>query len=296
VTDDNVVAPEEISIENRLKVLVVLVEQTAEDIKTCSNVCDAYTKTRLLTKVFMGSTWDAKLLDFVNLFVQRRQEFQFELAIHTNQGVGRANMKLDTVGDITRGISEQFSNSYFCSVYVLTIFCRLESMKETMKALFQHLVSPAQKRLSELIAKKGGSKVLHDSDTTLLDLEQTASSSSNQPGVHRHCIHHAISHDSNLKVVNLRNEILEDPDAAADRNWTVFSRKFEAQKNHIIDRLTDVAVRESDRVIREVQGTAHERIRDRVSFFMVYCFVQSIFTSYPLQTIHKIWVDMVNSI
>jgi len=132
-----------------------------------------------------------------------------------------------------------------------------------MKALFQQLVSPEQKRLSELVAEKGGFQVLRDNDKVLLDLEATADESSRQPSVEGL---QGKFNASDLKAENLRNDILEDPDAAVEKNWTVFSRKFEVQKNQIIDKLTLVVQRESDRVIREVRGSAHERIRDRVGF------------------------------
>ena len=132
-----------------------------------------------------------------------------------------------------------------------------------MKALFQQLISPEQKRLSDLVAEKGGFQVLRDNDKVLLDLEATASKSSRQPIVE---VPRGKIDKSGLKAENLRSDILEDPDAAVEKNWTVFSRKFEVQKNQIIDKLTSVIQRESDRVIREVQGGAHERIRDRVGF------------------------------
>jgi hypothetical protein len=135
-----------------------------------------------------------------------------------------------------------------------------------LKDLFEQLVTPEQKRLSELVAEKGGFKVLRDNDKMLLDLEATASKSSCQPSVDGHRTHQTKFNDSDLKVASLRNDILEDPDTAVEKNLTVFSRKFEVQKNQIIDKLTHVVERESDRVIREVQGSAHGRIRDRVGF------------------------------
>jgi len=140
-----------------------------------------------------------------------------------------------------------------------------------MRALFQQLVSPEQKRLSELVAKKGGFQVLRDNDKVLLDLEATANESSRQPSVEGP---QGKVHTSHSKAENLRNDILEDPDAAVEKNWTVFSRKFEVQKNQIIDKLTLVVQRESDRVIREVKGSSHERIRDRVGF-VAFLFAQS---------------------
>ena len=105
VKNDKVLAPDGRSIEDRLKPLI---ERTADDIKTCSNVCDAYMKKRLLAKVLLGSVWDAKLLDFVKLFDMRRQEFEFELTIHTNQGVDKANSKLDVIGDAMKALDEKF--------------------------------------------------------------------------------------------------------------------------------------------------------------------------------------------
>ena len=104
------IAPDWIDVEDRLKSLV---ERTAEDIKMCSNVCDAYTKKRPLAKVLLSTAWDTKLLDFVQRFAQRRQEFQFELTIHISQGVDKAHGKLDALGDATRELGEQFGYLYF---------------------------------------------------------------------------------------------------------------------------------------------------------------------------------------
>jgi hypothetical protein len=134
-----------------------------------------------------------------------------------------------------------------------------------MKALFEQLVSPEQKQLSDLVKAEGGIKVLQNDDKMLLDLEKTASKASGSPSVEGHRTRQAKSGDED----NLREDILEEPNAAAEKNWVVFSRKFEAQKNQIIDELTIVVQRESDRVIQELKGKAHERIRDRVGFFLL---------------------------
>jgi hypothetical protein len=135
-----------------------------------------------------------------------------------------------------------------------------------MKTLFEQLASPEQKLLSDLVNAKGGITVLRNNDKVLLDLEKTANKASSSPGAEGHRTHQANSGDADLEVCNLREDILEAPNAAAEKNWAVFSRKFEAQKIQIIDELTLVAQREGDRVIRELKGKAHERIRDRVSY------------------------------
>jgi hypothetical protein len=112
VKNDKLNAPGGTNIEDRLKSLV---ERTADDIKTCSNVCDAYMKKRLLAKVLLASLWDGKLLGFVKLFATRREEFEFELTMHTSQGVDKANLKLDAIGNATKELNEQLGYPYLCS-------------------------------------------------------------------------------------------------------------------------------------------------------------------------------------
>jgi hypothetical protein len=116
VENDRLIAPDGTNIEDRLKSLV---ERTADDIKTCSNVCDAYMKKRLLAKVLLSTLWDARLLDFVKLFAKRRREFEFELTMHTNQGVDKANVKLDAIGNAAKELNEQFGFLYLCSGHAL---------------------------------------------------------------------------------------------------------------------------------------------------------------------------------
>ena len=142
-----------------------------------------------------------------------------------------------------------------------------------MKALFEQLVSPEQKLLSDLVNAKGGATALRN-DKVLLDLEKTAGKASSSPSVEGHRMHQAKSGDTDLEVVSLREDILEDPNTAVEKNWVLFSRKFEAQKNQIVDELARVVIRESDRVVQELKGKAHGRIRDRVGFSPVHCIVQ----------------------
>ncbi|KAI9438366.1 hypothetical protein H4582DRAFT_1815213 [Lactarius indigo] len=248
VQNDKLVAPDGRTIEDRLKALI---DRTADDIKLCSNVCDTYAKKKLLAKVFLSSVWDNKLLSYVTLFSKRRQEFEFELSVHTSQGVDKANFKLNNIGDTTRVLDEKM---------------------DVMMAMFQQLVGPEQKSLAELVAAKGGIKALRNNDKVLLSLEQTASKASSAPSSEGHRMNRSKPSDANTNADDLRKDIFEDPDAAADKNRTVFFRKFEVQKRQIIDELTLVVTRESDRVIQVVKGGPHERILDR--------------------SIHEIWKEM----
>lgn len=271
VENDKLIAPDGTNIEDRLKSHV---NRTAEDIKMCSNVCDTYMKKRLLAKVLLSPVWDAKLLDFVQLFATRRREFEFELTMHTSQGVDKANAKLDAIGDATRALNEQFGHLCLCPSDALILGHRMD----VMKALFQQLVSPEQRQLSELVAKRGGVKAFKDDDTLLLELEKAAGKASlaSAPKVEVGRVRREQPKDASLTAEDLRRDVLEDPSAAAEKNLIVFSRKFEAQKNQIIDELTLVVKRESDRVVRELKGGVHERILDRVGISFLCMFLQPV--------------------
>ncbi|KAI0265430.1 hypothetical protein BC834DRAFT_879420 [Gloeopeniophorella convolvens] len=250
VRDEKVVAPDGMGIEDRLKSLV---ERTADDIKECSNACDTYAKKRLLAKVFQGPLWDNKLLSFVTLFSKRKDEFQYALVVHMTQGVDEANAKLDTVGATTKVLDDKMN---------------------VMLAMFQQFVGPEQRHLSEIVAIKGV-RAFRDDDKLLFALEGTASTANktlHPSGDEGHRALQTKSSNAATKADELRQDIFEDPNVAVERNLIVFSRKFEVQKRQIIDELTLVVQRESDRVIQEVRGGPHERILDR--------------------SIHELWKEM----
>ena len=144
--------------------------------------------------------------------------------------------------------------------------------------MFEQLVSPEQKQLADAVAASGGVKALQNNDTMLLELEMTASKATSAPGAEGPRGPRSKPGDGNLSVDDLRKDIFEDPDAAVERNQTVFFRKFEAQQRQIIDELTLVVKRESDRVIQEIRGGPHERILDRVCVF--YPLLKCVLTSW----------------
>lgn len=137
---------------------------------------------------------------------------------------------------------------------------------DAVKGLFKQLVSPEQKQLLALVKAKGGVEVLRNNEKILLDLEKTASKTSDSPSVEVHHAGQTTSANTDPEVEDPRADIWDDPNAAAEKNWVMFSRKFEAQKNQIIDELSLAVQREGDRVIRELKGKAHERIRNGVGF------------------------------
>jgi hypothetical protein len=262
VENDKLIAPDGTGIKYRLRFLVT---RTADDIKLCSNVCDAYVKKRLLVKVTLAQAWDAKLLGFVRLFNHRRREFEFELSIHIGQGVNMANAKLDAVGHETHTLNEK-------SCFIIILYgsgTKVGRRMATLVAMFQQLVSLEQQKLSELVTQvtaNGGVKALRNNDRMLLALEETSSRSSSTPSAEGHRALRAKVGDMD----DLKNDIFEDPGAAVEKNRDVFFHKFELQKNQIIEELKPVVERDSDRVIKEVKGGPHERIRDRVGHLTLH--------------------------
>ena len=130
--------------------------------------------------------------------------------------------------------------------------------------MFEQLVSPEQKQLSATVAAKGGVKALRNNDKMLLELDRKVSGAPSASSAEGHRAPRSKSGDTYQNADDLRAEIFEDPDAAVEKNQTVYFRKFEAQKRQIIDELTLVVKRESDRVIQEIKAGPHERILDRV--------------------------------
>ncbi|KAI0044626.1 hypothetical protein FA95DRAFT_1496723 [Auriscalpium vulgare] len=240
VRDDQMIAPDQRSVQDRLEALT---QKTADDIKACSNICDTYSKKKLLAKVFQGPMWDAKLLTFVSLFTKRRTEFEFALSIHTSKGVDKANVKLDVVDDTTKKINEKM---------------------EAMMAMFQQLVSKEQRELSALVDAQGGIKAVRSNDKALRELHTRVKSGTDSDG-------HRLGAEMPA-FEELKEDLAVTPDVAIENNMIVFSRKFEVQKRQIVDEMTLVVKRESDRIIKEVKAGAHERILDK--------------------SIHDIWKDM----
>ena len=102
--DPKDVGPDGRTIEARLQGLS---KKTADDIKNCANACDTYSKKRLLVKVLQGYVWEAKLVEFVGTFTQRRTEFEQALTMHIARTVHTMDATLVSVKLTTDAINEK---------------------------------------------------------------------------------------------------------------------------------------------------------------------------------------------
>lgn len=139
-------------------------------------------------------------------------------------------------------------------------------------AIFESLVSPEQERLSNLVTKNGGVEVVMNDDSMLLHLDESASEASSTPSAEDNRVPRAKVRDAKPNVVDLKNDILEEPAAAVQKNQTSFFGKFEAQKNEIVHELKLVVRRETDRVIEQMRNGPHDLLRDRVSSLAPHSF------------------------
>ncbi|KAM5542915.1 hypothetical protein V8D89_003299 [Ganoderma adspersum] len=120
-----------LEMRNMMSVLLQLqgvLKRTANDIKECANVCDTYSKKRLLVKVLKGPMWDDTLTGFIKLFADRKAEFTFAVSIHTGMAIDSANDKLDA----------------------------LTTTMELILEFFERCIPPSQTTFNEVIKRAGG--------------------------------------------------------------------------------------------------------------------------------------------
>jgi hypothetical protein len=121
VSDPTKVAPDGQTIKGRMQNLCV---DVAEDIRRCANTCDTYLKLvfiwfntspllivgfrkKILVKIFSGFIWEGRLLEFVEIFANRRKDFESALTIHIAVGVDNANTKLNAVDERTAELNQK---------------------------------------------------------------------------------------------------------------------------------------------------------------------------------------------
>ena len=83
--------------------LEVHINKAAVDIKQCANVCDTYSKKRLLVKVLLGQIWEAKFIALGTAFAEHRIRFHQILAMHASTGIDAIRVNL---GDMEKALQE----------------------------------------------------------------------------------------------------------------------------------------------------------------------------------------------
>ena len=223
----------------------------------------------MLVRVLKGPIWEGRLSKFGGLFTKRRSEFEFALTIHTSLGVDAANKTLGDVDKTTQDMNAKI---------------------DMMMKMFKSFVPPEEKEMARLVQQKGGTKTCEGDDKLLKELSEFEEKTSSSTVVGNHAGRKGGPKSSDF--FDLKSELHTDPDTAMKNNMTVFSRKFEVQKRQIVDELSRVVQRESDRVIDAVTAGPHDKIIDPVSIPL------HDETTLPLrpsdtQDVYQLWKEMV---
>lgn len=120
-----------------------------------------------------------------------------------------------------------------------------------MLQMFQKLLTPEQKKLADLVEKKGGTAVLDDEQAMkeLVTVEASLSPTSDS---------------GRFDLTEIQHEISDDPACAIERNAELFNRKFDMQRRQIEEDVARAVRREGDRIILAVTAGPHDRIVDPV--------------------------------
>ena len=119
--------------------------------------------------------------------------------------------------------------------------------------MFQKLLPPEQKKLTDLVEKKGRSTILEDEDA----IRDLAAKASPAPVGVRHST-------GQFDLAEFQHEIRDDPASAIEKNAEFFNRLFDIQLTKIEESIARVSRREGDRVITAVTAGPHDRIVDPV--------------------------------
>jgi len=123
-----------------------------------------------------------------------------------------------------------------------------------MLQMFQKLLTPEQKKLADLVRKKGGNAVLDDERAMR---ELSAAEASLAPASGRHG-------SGRFDLAEVQHEIRDDPADAIEKNAEFFNRKFDMQRRQIEEDIARAVRREGDRIITAVTAGPHDRIVDPV--------------------------------
>ncbi|KAI1785570.1 hypothetical protein LXA43DRAFT_976136 [Ganoderma leucocontextum] len=217
-----------------------LAEKTAKNIKDCANFCDTFVKKKLLVKVFKGPVWAEKLTGFVQVFSDRKADFQFALAMHT-----------------ANSISDVKKQNY-----------EIQAKLDAVLGLFNKFATAEERKIAlEIDAKGGYTKVRQDDEALKALIVLDDSIHPHMEDAPRDVLREKTTRNKvSLALDELKVELREDVEYALEKNFDAFTGKFELQVDLLQVVLEKYIRAENDRVIGAVtdaikQGP-HMKIKD----------------------------------
>ncbi|KAJ7731256.1 hypothetical protein B0H16DRAFT_1329395 [Mycena metata] len=183
------------SLEARMKNTL---NQTAQDIRNCSAMCDEYVKKTRICELLCGIRWDPVFAFYSDVFLKHRGDFSLAFAIYTAQGVENAQ----------RALTE-----------IETLIKKGEN-RAAMLDLFSRIKSPKEKELQEWISQNGGPEKVSENENLfkqLLDKMKDVSEARRED-----------KKEPAELMGQVRLEMKEDIEESLHHEREHFDRKFEA--------------------------------------------------------------------
>ena len=278
IKGEDEVGPDGISVKARMERLV---EQTATDIKKCANICDAYLKKKPVVKVLTGHKWDAILCRFSGAFHERRAEFEFALSVHFGAEINKANVTLDRPEDVTKQIQDRLVITH---IGYLGAKCSCTRRMDALLAYFHTVSSSESQDIVARIKDKAGVETVLENERLLRELVD------GNGGFSGDAVEVRGRRGVTFDVEELKSELREDIESTTEKNAQTFSRKFEMQRNQIMDQLSTVACSERGRFVDAVTSGLHDRIVDPVRQFYI---AHDVSLMRFVQDLRAVWKEMV---
>ena len=160
-------------------------------------------------------------------------------------------MKLDSVYDQ----NEELSRKYVVPLYVLSVMLKTCIRMSVMLKLFNEFITPQQKELAAKVKEMGG-PASQENKESMKALEVAESTITRRTA--------GRNDDSDLKVLELQQEIRGNPAEAIENNSEFFNLKFDVQRRQITEEVTRVLSLEGGRIIKAITAGPQDRIIDQV--------------------------------
>ncbi|KAJ3809510.1 hypothetical protein F5876DRAFT_43739 [Lentinula aff. lateritia] len=222
------------TVEESLKKIC---SRIAEDIWSCANLCDSYSKKRLLVKLLKSPIYEGRLAGYIQTFVERRTELHTVLGMFTAHKIHSTFSLLENNQEVLKSINNS----------IQVIFERLRTQ------------TPIEKQIWKLIESKGGLEKCTEDESVLTELvkfdlygcvgDRSWFTTSDPPGPPAH------------EVNQLKQELQLDVDDDLKKNMAVFKRKLDEQQRQL-QQIENTVITQGDRVISVVREGPHDRIYD----------------------------------
>ncbi|KAI0662489.1 hypothetical protein C8Q70DRAFT_909094 [Cubamyces menziesii] len=228
-----------------------LAEGTAEDIKQCANLCDAFLKSKLLLRVLKGPLWAERFASSMARFARRKEEYNQALGMHTASTVTKMAVDIESI-NIKMQLMHDFFEKYM-TVNERNLAAQVEKEGGATRVRHEDAI------LKKLMGATGTKLEPAIGPVPEADRAKAPQQDTGGPGGRMRAQvkgpDKGSGFDGTFGLDDLKRELREDLDDTIERNFTVFLRKYEFQAQLMSDRIIHA-------VEAAVSGGTHSRIKN----------------------------------